>query len=148
MFFYFELDFLFNKLMLCYVKLGSAFFQKNIFEQQCKAFYFHQKKSAYFLQNVKNPMFQVIFEYSDKWNHSFLQSFCLGSNRFSLSRVLNETHRSKIFRLCSERLTFYEIPHAIIESTSLSLNFTSLFIVIRDNSSTLFQLKFYLIWTK
>ena len=50
----------------------------------------------------------------------------------------------------------HPIPHAIFESTRsglilqafLSLNFLSLFSVMRDNSPVLFLLELYMIWTK
>ena len=55
-FFYFELETLLNKL----VKLCSYFFQKNNFEQKCKVFCFHQKKSICFLTGPSVACFKAV----------------------------------------------------------------------------------------
>ena len=57
------------------------------------------------------------------------------------------THRKEIFRLLSDWVKIHQIPH-LKPQVSFSLTFASLFSVMRDNSSVLFQLKLYLIWTK
>ena len=59
------------------------------------------------------------------------------------------THRSKISRLLSVWVKTHQISDVIFETTSqFFLNFASLFSVMRDNSSVLFQLKLCMIWTK
>ena len=58
-------------------------------------------------------------------------------------------HWSEIDRLLSGWVKIRQIPHVIFEITSqFFLNFASLFSFMRDNSSALFQLKLYMIWTK
>ena len=49
------------------------------------------------------------------------------------------THRSKIFRILSGWVKIYQLPHVIFETTfSFSLNVSSIFSFMRDNTSVLF----------
>ena len=75
------------------------------------------------------------------------------SSVFFLSQTFilwtKRTHRSKISRLLSVWVKTHQISDVIFETTSqFFLNFASLFSVMRDNSSVLFQLKLCMIWTK
>ena len=57
--------------------------------------------------------------------------------------------QSEIFKLLSGWVKIHQIPYVIFKTTSqFFLNFASLFSVMRDNSSVLFYLKLYMIWTK
>ena len=52
----------------------------------------------------------------------------------------------QIFRLSTARIKIYQIPHVIFGS--FSPNFASLFNVMTYNSSEIFLLKHYMLWTK
>ena len=54
-----------------------------------------------------------------------------------------------IFRLSTTRVKIHHIPHVIFQTKSQFFSkFGSLFNVIRDNSSALFQMKLYMLLTK
>ena len=67
-----------------------------------------------------------------------------------LNQTFIQTFGQKaIFKLLNGWVKIYQIPYVMFETTSqVFFKFVSLFSVMRDNSSVLFQLKLYMIWTK
>ena len=62
-------------------------------------------------------------------------------------------HQEQIFRLSAARFKVHQIPHVIPHvhfqtKSQVSSKFGSLFNIMRDNSSVLFQLKLYMLLTK
>ena len=54
----------------------------------------------------------------------------------------------QFFRFLSAPMKVHPIPHAIFETKSIYSNFSSLFSVVKDNSSVFLQLKPCIFWTK
>ena len=99
--------------------------------------------SCHFL-NHKVRVFQILHHCSTRRDNS--------SVFFQLKPHILWTktaHQSEIFGLLSGWVKIHQIPHVTFETTSrFSLNFASLFNIMRDDSSVLFQLKRYMIFTK
>ena len=79
---------------------------------------------------------------------NFMQEmYFLAQTSYTLNQ--KKTHQSEFFGLLSDWVKIHKIyiPYLKLRVT-FSLNFASLFIVMRDNSFVIFQLKIYIILTK
>ena len=89
----------------------------------------------------------VLFETITHFSRHNSSTFFQFKHYILLTKISHQSTNFKIFLLLKLKLIKLLVSF-FKERVGFSLNFGSLFSIMRDNSSVLFQLKLYMIWTK